>query len=217
MLTAVKDAPVVLTHRVAASELDAFGYVQPIEQARWCEAARLEYWRRLSSAGPLAREGVGTVLSHYQTTFQRAIGHPDTVSITARVARVGTHSLTYVLRIFSESQSAMAAEASSVVFLFDYDANMTLEISSPLRQAIERFEREGGHTPAVLTALPAGIRLESTSTATIQAEIEQLLKDLAQKDPVGLRQIAREDGFESTYIERLIRETREHQVATTHN
>ena len=72
--------------------------------------------------------------------FRQQILYPDSVSIGARIARVGNSSLHIEHRLVSDQTETVAAEAVSVMVSFDFETQTSCQISPEIRSAIRRLE-----------------------------------------------------------------------------
>lgn len=134
------DFPVVITLPVLWGDQDAFGHVNNTVPIRWFESARIAYIETPEIAELLKREKVGPILAAIACNYRRQITYPDTVSIGARVTRLGGASLTMVHKVWSEQQRAIVADGESTIVIFDYAAQRPTRISDPLRTAMAKLE-----------------------------------------------------------------------------
>ena len=133
--------PAVITLPVLWGDQDAFGHVNNTIPIRWFESARIAYLEAPEIAELLERERVGPILAAIGCNYRRQITYPDTVSIGARVTRLGGASLTMIHRVWSEAQQAIAADGESTIVVFDYAAQRPVRMSEALRAAIAALEQ----------------------------------------------------------------------------
>jgi acyl-CoA thioester hydrolase len=141
MHEALKDFPVVLSFPIHWGDMDSFAHVNNIVYLRWCETTRVEYLTRLGLWQRKAVDGIGPILASITCDFRRALAHPDTVHVGARITEVGNSSFKMAHRIVSESLGEVAADVESTVVLIDYSRGKSVPLPSDIRAAIERFER----------------------------------------------------------------------------
>ena len=131
---------VVLVLPVFWGDQDAFGHVNNKVTFRWFELARIAYFQRIGLIELFQTERVGPILASTSCDFRRELNFPDTVHVGIRAAKVGRTSLTLEHAVISESQSAIAAEGTSTVVVFDYRVRKPHPIPPSLREAIETLE-----------------------------------------------------------------------------
>jgi acyl-CoA thioester hydrolase len=133
--------PVVVKIPLLWGDHDAFGHVNNVVYLRWCETARVEYLLRVGLWPSLPPSGIGPILASISCDFKRPLTYPDTVSIGARVTRIGNRSFQMHHRVVSQALDTVAAEVDSAIVVLDYARNMTVPIPEPCRKAIEDFEK----------------------------------------------------------------------------
>jgi acyl-CoA thioester hydrolase len=131
---------VVIALPVLWGDQDAFGHVNNNAYFRWFESARIAYSQRIGLFDLFKAERIGPILASISCDYRRQINFPDTVHVGIRVARIGRTSLGLEHAIVSQSQSAIAAEGSSTIVVFDYRANKSHPVPSLIRQAIYDLE-----------------------------------------------------------------------------
>lgn len=129
--------PVSLVIPVLWGDMDPLGHVNNTRFFRWFESARVTY---LEQAISWRVDGVGPILAAIHCNYRRQIVYPDTVTVSARVSKLGNSSMTMEHRLISQVHGKLAAEGESVVVMFDYKAQRPVRISRDIREAIERFE-----------------------------------------------------------------------------
>lgn len=112
---------------------DAFGHVNNVVYFRWLESARIDLLDRFPSAVRMNNTGLGPILASMHCDYRRQLHFPDVVHIGSRITRVGRSSLDVGHAIFSERLHAVAAEATSILVIFDYQANRPVRIPDALR------------------------------------------------------------------------------------
>jgi acyl-CoA thioester hydrolase len=138
MTKILPDFPVTIVQPVQWGEQDGFGHINNIHFIRWFESARIAY---LGKCGvELTMEEVGPILAAVSCNYRRQVKFPDTVTVGARVVRIGRSSMTIEHQLWSEQLQAVAAEGDSTVVLFDYQNQQSIEIPPELRTKIELLE-----------------------------------------------------------------------------
>ncbi|HET6490062.1 MAG TPA: thioesterase family protein [Syntrophales bacterium] len=133
--------PVVVDVPVVWGEMDAFGHVNNIVYFRYFETARIAYFETLNTPEFLGRDPVGPILAETTCRFRAALAYPDTVSIGAKVARLGEDRFVMHYIVFSHRLRRIAAEGEGVMVCFDYRQNHKAPIPDKLRRRIEEIER----------------------------------------------------------------------------
>lgn len=138
MTEILSDFPVTVVRPVQWGEQDGFGHINNMHFIRWFESARIAY---LGKCGiELTNEGNGPILAAVSCNYRRQVTFPDTVTVGARVVRIGRSSMTIEHQLWSERLQAVAAEGDSTVVLFDYQNQKSTPIPPELRTKIEILE-----------------------------------------------------------------------------
>ena len=127
---------------------DAMGHVNNTVYFRWFETARIDFLDRLQSEVKMDRTAVGPILASIQCDYRRQLHYPDVLYVGSRITRIGGSSIGVSHAIYSGTQSAIAAEGSSVLVVFDYAANRSVRIPADLRQVLEKAQASGVITSA---------------------------------------------------------------------
>ena len=133
--------PVVVEIPVAWGEMDAFGHVNNIVYFRYFETARIAYFEKLNVPEFLDRDPLGPILSETACRFRAALSYPDTVSIGARVARVGEDRFVMHYAVFSHWLGRLAADGEGTLVCFDYRHNRKAPLPERLKGRIAEMER----------------------------------------------------------------------------
>jgi acyl-CoA thioester hydrolase len=132
--------PVVIEVPVWWGDQDAFGHVNNTVFLRWFESARIAYTTRAGMPELMKTLRIGPILASVTCHFRRQVKFPDTVRVGARIARIGRTSLTMDHAVESRAHGALAAEGTSTIVAFDYDAGRPVPVPESLRAAIEAIE-----------------------------------------------------------------------------
>jgi acyl-CoA thioester hydrolase len=131
---------VVIALPVFWGDQDAFGHVNNNAYLRWFESARIADGQRIGLLDLFKAERIGPILASISCDYRRQLQFPDTVHVGIRVCRIGRTSLGFEHAVVSQSQSAVAADGSSTIVVFDYPANKPHHIPPQIRQAIQDLE-----------------------------------------------------------------------------
>lgn len=119
---------------------DAFGHVNNTVYFRWFESARIAYINQFGLNELYEKQRIGPILASIQCDYRLQLRYPDTVTIGARVSRLGRSSIGLQHQIFSQAQQAVVADGDSTLVVFDYAAQKSCPIPPDVRAAIEAFE-----------------------------------------------------------------------------
>ena len=134
------DYPVVIALPVQWGDQDAFGHVNNIVYFRWYESARIAYFIESGIQALLGEVGLGPILARIACDYLRQLNFPDTIQVGARVARLGTKSLTIEHAIYSQAQNAVVARSDSVVVIFHHGDQVSHAIPQNVREQLATFE-----------------------------------------------------------------------------
>jgi acyl-CoA thioester hydrolase len=133
--------PVELEVPVAWGDMDSLGHVNNTVYFRWFESARIAYFDQLEIAHDSHTAGLVSILARATCNFRIPLTFPDTITIRARVHKIGNTSLTIEYRITSAAHDhKVAAEGDGVVVLIDRSTGRSTAILPELRRRIEGLE-----------------------------------------------------------------------------
>lgn len=135
--------PVVISLPVQWGELDAYGHVNNTVFFRYFESARMAYLERCGLVESYKQDRIGAILHSTSCRFRRALFHPDTVLVGAKVAQIDEDRFTMTYRVVSEQRQEVVADGTAIVVVFDYRKRSKTRIPDAVRQAIASLE---GHT-----------------------------------------------------------------------
>ncbi len=134
--------PAVIDVPVWWGDMDALNHVNNTVYLRWFESSRIAYTRGLGFWAMLETRKIGPILASVTCHYRAPIVFPDTVRVGSRVIKVGRTSITMEHKVVSQSAGdKLAAEGTSTLVLYDYNAATPYPIPDDIRAAIE--EREG--------------------------------------------------------------------------
>ncbi len=134
--------PEVVEIPVQWGDQDAFRHVNNTVYFRWFESSRIAYGRKVGLWELLEFANIGPILASVQCDYRHPLTYPDIVRVGSKVLRVGRTSLTFEHRVIGQSSSAIAAEGTAVLVLYDYNKAEPCPIPDRIRQAI--LDIEGG-------------------------------------------------------------------------
>lgn len=137
---ALSDFPTAISLPVLWGDQDAFGHVNNTLSVRWFESARITYFDHPAVQEALAASKIGWILASVTCNFRRQILYPDTVTVGARVSRIGRSSIVMEHAIFSAAENAIASDGQCVVVAFDYEQQQSIHVPASLRSALGQIE-----------------------------------------------------------------------------
>lgn len=139
MTDALSGYPVVITVPVAWGEMDSLGHVNNIIYFRYFESARIVYLEKSGLMKVMKRSGIGPILARTSATYKKPVRYPDTLSVGARVATIGTTS--FVMEYLVESCAlGVAAFGDAVIVIYDYAKGEKARVPDEVVNAIESLE-----------------------------------------------------------------------------
>ncbi len=115
--------------QVRFADTDALGHLNNTAYSFYAEHARLEFFSDLGA------EVAGLILARIALDFRRQVRFREAVYVLTKVERVGNSSVTLAQEVYAEGK--LAADVSSVVVLFDYEAGRSKRIPGELRGRLE--------------------------------------------------------------------------------
>ncbi|REK27924.1 MAG: acyl-CoA thioesterase [Planctomycetota bacterium] len=134
--------PSVITLPVQWGDQDAFGHVNNVVYFRWFESSRIDYMNARGLGDLMEREGIGPILASIGCDYLRQLNFPDTVTIGARVTRIGKSSLDIRHAVFSLADAAVVATGQSTLVTFDYRRQQSVPVPEGIRKAIAAAEEQ---------------------------------------------------------------------------
>jgi acyl-CoA thioester hydrolase len=139
------DFPLRIEIPVLWGDEDSFAHVNNLVYLRWCETARVEYFRRIGLFPEMPPRGLGPILASMTCHYRRPLKYPDTITVGTRVTRIGNTSLRMEHLILSHSVGDVAAEADSTIVTVDYATGKPHRVPDAVREAIAELENAPRH------------------------------------------------------------------------
>lgn len=125
--------------QVRFRDTDAFGHVNNAVFATYVELARVRYFLDvLQPADPFYR--LPLILARLELDFRSAIELGDEVAVETRVERIGRSSIGMRHRMTAGTEGRLAADVSSVIVVYDYEARRPIPVPDEWRRRIGAFE-----------------------------------------------------------------------------
>ena len=132
---------------VRFADTDAMGHVNNAAYLTYCEIARAAYYEAVTGQPlPLGTHGAseGMILAEARIAFRSPAFYGETLTIEARVGRIGRTSFTQEFRLTApESRYGLrrlVAVSDSTQVMYDYEHERPIPVSPELAAAMERFE-----------------------------------------------------------------------------
>ena len=129
----ISDYPFLITWPVQWGDQDAFQHVNNTVYFRWFESARIAYGDRIGLTDLMRTARIGPILASITCHYRLPVNYPDTVQIGTRITRIGRTSLTMDHLLLSVAADAVAAEATSTLVIYDYNAAKPHPVPDSLR------------------------------------------------------------------------------------
>jgi acyl-CoA thioester hydrolase len=128
-------------------DTDAMGHVNNASFLTYLEMARLGYYEAVMGRPlPLATHGASEsmILAEVRLTFRSPAYYGETLTIEARVGRIGRTSFTQEYRITAPAsrygEPRLVAVADAVQVMYDYATERPVPISAEMTAALEAYE-----------------------------------------------------------------------------
>ncbi len=116
----IDNLPVSIDLSVLWGDMDAAQHVNNTVYLRWCETARIEYFRtaQIDTSFTL---GVAPILGWLDAKYIRPITYPDQVLITVEVTELKTDRLTMESRVYSLKNQHLALISKQEIIPYNYE------------------------------------------------------------------------------------------------
>ena len=132
---------------VRFADTDAMGHVNNAAYLTYCEIARAAYYEAVTGEPlPLGAHGAseGMILAEARIAYRSPAFYGETLTIEARVGRIGRTSFTQEFRLTApESRYGrvrLVAVSESTQVMYDYTTERPIPVSPDLAAAMEAFE-----------------------------------------------------------------------------
>lgn len=130
---------VKLQLRIDWSELDYFGHVNNVSFFKYIQTSRVNYWDRIGLTESHRATNIGPMLASCRCDFKRPLLYPGEITLCARLAFIKNTSFSIAHQILNHA-GQIAAEASDVMVIYDFNRNEKVAFPGELRQKIEEIE-----------------------------------------------------------------------------
>ena len=132
--------PSVIQLPVQWGDMDAYQHVNNVVYFRWFESARIAYLDQIGLKALYHSAGIGPILAAIGCNYRRQLVYPDTVSVGARVSRIGRTSFEMEHVLVSTRQQLSIADGKSTLVTFDYQQQRPVPVPDEVRAKMEQFE-----------------------------------------------------------------------------
>jgi acyl-CoA thioester hydrolase len=122
--------------QIRFNDSDALGHINNASYVTYAELARLDFVARLGYAV------TSLILASLHVEYRRQVSLHDRVHVESWVTRLGNTSFGLDQTIFANGE--VAADITSVIVMFDYDANKPMPLTAAMRADL----RAGMRAPA---------------------------------------------------------------------
>jgi acyl-CoA thioester hydrolase len=133
-------------------DMDAFQHVNNTVYFRWFESARIAYFQDVGLLDSMATTGVGPILASTDCRFRIPLDYPDTVSVGARVPRVGADRFVMEYLVVGHRSAKAAANGTGLIVSFDYRAGRKAPLPADIVERLRGFEATAGNQPESMAA-----------------------------------------------------------------
>lgn len=122
------------------SDVDEVGHVNNAVYLTYIEQNRIYYFAE-TCAWDWKVEGV--ILANVNVNYIRPLFFPENAFAYARVSRIGTKSFEteHVIVVEKDGKMELVARATTVLVMFDYKENKSVEVPQRIREKLTAFEQ----------------------------------------------------------------------------
>ena len=136
----LQDYRATITLPIQWGDMDAFHHVNNVVYIRWFESSRVGYLEEAGMRQLMMAHELGPILAAVNCSFKRQLEFPGSVTIGARVVKLGRTSLTVAHRIVNDESGEVAADGESVIVIFDFKNQRPMRMPEDVKQAVIDFQ-----------------------------------------------------------------------------
>jgi acyl-CoA thioester hydrolase len=122
-------------------DMDAFQHVNNAVYFRYFEDVRMAFFARSGVTAHMEQTGVGPILASTRADFRAPLTFPDRVRIGTAIVDLRARRFTMAFAVYSEGSATLAAEGEALLVYYDYRAQKSCEIPTPVREALAPLQR----------------------------------------------------------------------------
>ena len=134
-------APVRIEVDVAWGDMDAFQHVNNIVYLRWCESARIRYFRQTGFIQHMEAHGVGPILAEMSCRYRFPVTFPDRITVTVSSRDFADDRFVMEYRVYSDRHQRLVAEGEGTVVCYDFNLAAKASLPEGVRSAMQELER----------------------------------------------------------------------------
>lgn len=138
----LKDFRFKLKLDIRWSDVDEVGHVNNAVYLTYLEQNRIYYFEEAALNWDWKKEGV--ILANVNINYVRPLYFPENVYAYMRISRIGTKSFEteHLIVVEKENKQELAARATTILVMFDYQTNTSVAVSQRIRESISTFEQK---------------------------------------------------------------------------
>jgi acyl-CoA thioester hydrolase len=123
------------------SDIDEAGHVNNAVYLTYLEESRVVYFHE-SCRWDWKKDGV--ILANANVNYKRPLFYPEPTFVYVRVSKIGGKSieLQYAITVEKEDNIELVSTASTILVMFDYKKQTSVEVPDYIRKAIGDFEQK---------------------------------------------------------------------------
>jgi len=133
-------APVRIEVDVAWGDMDAFQHVNNVVYLRWCESARIHYFRETGFIEHMEQQGVGPILAESRCRYRFPVTFPDRITVTVSSRDIGEDRFVMDYRVYSDRHQRLVAEGEGTVVCYDFNQSTKASLPPQVRTAMQQLE-----------------------------------------------------------------------------
>lgn len=137
----LEDDPVALEFSVQWGDMDSAGHVNNVIYLRWCESARIEYFKLMGM--DISFKGTtGPILGWQDCKYIYPLTFPDTAIATCKVVDIKEDRFMMDCRIYSKDRKRIAAISNQSIIPYDYQKLCKANIPQEWLHAMYKLQKE---------------------------------------------------------------------------
>ena len=125
--------------KVIFADLDGMRHVNHAVMLSYCEAARTEYWQKVTGISRI--DDFDFILAELTVRYHAPASLGDDLVVACQVTEMRRSSFIIEHEVRNQHSGQLIAEVRSVQVMYDYAAGKTIAISDERRRQVEAFEQ----------------------------------------------------------------------------
>ncbi len=123
----IKSAGVVEEYLIHWGDMDAAQHVNNLIYLRWCESARISYFKAIGIDTSFA-DSIGPILGWMDAKYIRPLTFPDQVLVTTSTVEIKPDRLVLEGRVYSQTMAKLSFISKQEIIPYDYKSLRKAEI-----------------------------------------------------------------------------------------